>query len=666
MADKGTEKEQGGICRIIRDRYENSVQVWQHYWEGIRETRNFLDGDRYDRDPGPYNRDRRLIQIRGQEIQDTVRHVVSETTASPRSIEARAIDRIDDPDAAEIASAVVELEMSNPLKMFTDTEEEVITSARESRLGVMWMDWDPDEGPYGEILFRWQDGAHVMWDPAYHPHHLKCGWFWYSLRCDVDWIHATYKGSDWVKADRNAYLDNGKLQEGIPLLEHGHRALGRSIAYNDNKATLWFYWQKNDRTYKKRAKPDSEVALEPDERYMACEECGYRSPTQGTLIEEGKIETELPSELPGCPECAAKGMPDVPLRRVDALAETETVLAYTKGRRLTVMAPFSANKDDEPVADRSWPIPRARSFPCMIVTSYIKPGAPMGPADTDLMWDQQIASDHLRTMGLQRVFEHRNYWEMPRAGIVDSRGQRWNARDDQRNIMYRDNSLAQFGDMSVTLHQGSGIDPYFGQVFEITQQALTQYRGITDVGLTQENAAQMSGVAIAQTDRMGKITIEHFKRRISRERGRFAGVLWDYIAATYTPERVQALNIDGLDVLLKMAGTDFPNFNFVIEDSPPFTGLEKSRAEAAQAMIQFALNPQTAPFLDIYAEANSLPRSIIRKIEKRLEEQRAEAEEAMAMGMPPPGAEGMEPPDMGADAGLNGSGMEPDLEAIQG
>src|SRR6185436_12944820 len=122
---------------------------------------------------------------------------------------------------------------------------------------------------------------------------------------------------------------------------------------------------------------------------------------------------DLPESVPqGCPTCGGD------LVRIDALDVTTTSLEFARGRRLVVIPPYSYALNDETLYDGGWPIQRARSFPGLFITAYIKPGRPVGPSDTTLMWDQQIASDTLRTTALQRVLEHRNYWVLPRNGVV--------------------------------------------------------------------------------------------------------------------------------------------------------------------------------------------------------------------------------------------------------
>jgi hypothetical protein len=613
----------------VRDLYSNHIKFWNPYREARRKEAEFLEGDRYKNDHGVYNKDRRLIQIRGQETQDTIRHVVGRATEKPRTVEARPVDIDTDPDTGEVAASLVEWELSNPWKGFEDCFEEALIDSRERRIGLVWMDWDPTCGPYGEILYRFADASRFMWDPSYHPHHPKCDWLIEEKRLNVDLARETYK-APWLEPDRGMFSPAGSIQPGTPILENpgGDRIAGTASDYRDDQVTLWLAWFKNDRTKAKQKKEVDYLELKPDDRYLSCVSgCGYRSPTQGELRIKDQVREELPELVPGgCPVCSGD------LDRIDATSEAAETLAYSRGRRLTIVSPFCRRSGDEDaVYDGKWPIPTARSFPLLVLTAYAKPGFPMGPSDTTLMWDQQIASDQLRTMAIQRVFEHRNFWVLPRAGIVDHKNKRYMMRDDQSNVMYRDASV--MGPLDIQMFNGTGLDPSFPVVFGIAQQALVQYRGVADMGLTQENSKDIAASTVSQLTQMGEIPVAHYNRRKNRELSKFYGVLWDYIRATYTAERIARLRIEGTDVVANLSGDDLPNFDFAIYDTPPFVGSDRAKTDAFQALVQFATNPMTQPFLDIFAEVNELPRSVVRKIEKRLKE-------LSAMPQPPPESAG--------------------------
>lgn len=647
--------EKKSACQQVRELYERHIPFWREKREAMEILRAFLAGDRYEEDNGVLNKDIRRNQIRGQEIHDTIRHIVAQATAKPRQVEAKPIDHIEDQVAAEVAVALIQHETSNPWKDFDGVVEESLQACREHRLGITWIDWEPNCGEFGEILFSYESGSRFMWDPGFtSPHHPMCGWLIREKRVDAEKANETY-GVDWIKPDREQ-KNNAQAKSGVPLLRGG----SSMVSYDDNKATILECWYKHDKTTK--TKDNEPQELEPGKRYLSClDGCGYRSPAQDTLLGQGAIQSGLPDLIEeSCPDCGGD------LARIDAKKQIDQVLNYSSGRRLVVMAPYSPSPDDKPCFDGSWPIPEARSFPGGFFTAYPGPGNPVPMCDTDLMWDQQIASDRLRTRAVQAVMEHRSYWVLSAEGINDDKGKRFVFRDNQRNLMFKDMS-SQFGTPTVERVDGTGLDPQFSTAFGVVQQALTQFRGVSDLGITPERAKTMSGIAIKEEHQIGEIPTAHFIRRKNRELSRLYGVLWDYVRATYTPERLRRLNIDGVDFTMKLAGDDLPNYDFVIEDTADFTGLEKSLAEGSQWAVSTITNPILAPYFDLLAELNGLPASIVRKFQRRMSEigppmgGGGEIPPAAEAGMGPPGVTDESVAPQGADGG---AGIQPAAEQM--
>jgi hypothetical protein len=372
------------------------------------------------------------------------------------------------------------------------------------------------------------------------------------------------------------------------------------------------------------------------------------------LQDAGKLAGELPDQVDDCPDCQGS------LRRVDTAPSREAVGSYSQGKRLVIVAPYCQGPEDKPVYDKTWPIPRARSYPLMAITAYVEPGDPGGgQCDVDLMWDQQAAADQLDTAALQQVLEHRNFWLLPAAGINDYKNERWEGRDDQFNMMYRD--ATAMGPLDVQMLNGTGVDPNFGLVRSGIQQRLTAYRGISDVGMVSEADTSQSGVAIAQRNQIGEIPSAHFNRRKNRALSKFVGVLSDYIAAIYTPRRLTRIRADGMDIITRVWGQDLPAFDFAIEDSPDFSGLEEAKSKAFDGLINaiqqaMALGFDPLEYVELFAEVNHFPRSIVRKVGKMLQS-RAMGAGGQVPGETPPGGE----LDLSAldPSGVNGSGMAP-------
>jgi len=607
--------EKSAVQRVT-DFYNKHISSWEPYRDAMDEEERFLDGDRYEQSSDIYNRDPNDIQIRGQEIEDTVRHVSAVATSRPRSVQARPIDRDDDPDASEIAVALVEHELGNPWKGFEDEYEAAIISCRSMRLGVVWMDWEPDFGPWGEIFDSWQDPRRIMWDEAYDPHHPLCGQLLREIRMDVDQAREMYK-APWLQPDKESRGSSGQPKAGVPLLKSaGGKWPGSS--YDDDRVSIWQCWYKRDLPAGyKASKPAGSRPLKLGERYHACANgCGYRSPTEA---DQGMPLPENPDEL--CPTCAQKGEIGA-LYRVDHREQDQEAAAYAAGRKLVIIAPYNAAPGDEALYEGAWPIPTARSFPGLFLTAYLRPGRPMGKSDTTLMWDQQRASDELRTAITRQVLRHKNLYVGPRTGLVDANGARFEGRDEQGNWIFRDGTT--LGPLSFDTLNPADVDPAWGVAFQATQAALTQYRGLQDFGPDQGEAKTVSGVSLQQQISYAEIPTAHFNRRKNRALSKYYGVRWDYIRATYSGARLARLKLEGMDILAKLKGDELPNYDFVVEETPAFTGLEKTKQEAFNALMgavaqaaQLGFEPMLA--VEIFSEINGLPRSVTRKVEKLLQ-----------------------------------------------
>lgn len=638
--------------------FDDAYPWWRSKFEASDELVNFLHGDRYVDDGGQFVKDRRGVQIIGQETSDSVNHVVAMATSRERNVMGRPIDGEDDPDSSEAMVALINNELDNPAKGYNREEYMAIQAAREGRRGVVWMDKVDNFGPFGsELVWGFQPNGSVMTDPAYHPHHPLCQWAIRHKRIDYRVANRDY-GVDWLRPDHESLVTGStQWKAGIPLMQGFSDRVARECI-KDSRVTIRELWVKNDPTVKPGTEKTRTRNLKPAERFMQCQaKCGYRSSTQSQLKSQGLISRELPEMLPpatsdnpggGCP-----GM-DMPcgagLERIDAMDMTQAELMYSKGRRMIVVAPFCPGPEGNThLFDGNWPIPTLRSFPGLWVFASVKPGDNSGgPCDVDRMWHQQVASDNLMTMAVQRVFEHRDYWIVPSVGFYNANNERFEFRDDDENVIFRDDhKLGKYAPGARVEHvDGTGLDAGWGPVYQSVQGALLSFRPKADIspkpGETRDVPVGTTELQVQQSE----TTTEDFIRRLNMERGMWYGVVGDAIQATYTPERIARLNIDGTDHLIEVWGDALPNLDYVVQDSPPFTGLEKAKADAFPALMnaytqaqQMGVDPIAA--VTLFGEMANIPRSSIRKFTKLLQESQQKVEEAAMMGMGAPGGNGV-------------------------
>jgi hypothetical protein len=235
------------VCQQQRKVWERHSGYWRAEWERMRKRKEFLAGDRYKQVQDDFHKHPKLLRIIGTETYDTIRHMVGYITQRPRSLEARPIDKVDDPAKAELAASILTWDLDQPHKCFQDRVEGLLWDACGRGLGVIWLDWLPNLGPYGDRVWRRIAPERCMWDEAYEdPHEPGCTFFWESKRLPVDQIHSTYKGSDWVKPDKESLtFDRQSFRPGFPLLETGSR-VELPISSMTTRRQLWLCWYRND------------------------------------------------------------------------------------------------------------------------------------------------------------------------------------------------------------------------------------------------------------------------------------------------------------------------------------------------------------------------------------------------------------------------------------
>jgi hypothetical protein len=637
--------------------FDDAWPYWREKFEATDELHRFLLGDRYVDDNGQFNRDRRGVQIRGQEIEDTIAHVVAKATEKARSVEGRPIDSDSDPELAEAKVALITNKLADPYVGFDRELYKGTMACQQGRRAVVWMDWVPSCGPYGKVIWSNQPNGSVMWDAAYHPHHPLCQWVIRHRRPDYRQANRDF-GVTWLRPDHEALLPRtGSWRPGIPLMAgFSDRVAQQSI--KDSRTTIREVWLKNDPTIDPAKASTNENRLDPGQRYMSCaSNCGYRSQTQGALKAQGKIKRGLPESVPaatgpedmsGCPTCGGE------LTRIDAVDKTQFPLMYPKGRRLICVAPFCPNPDgQEPLWDDGWPIPTARSFPALFLFASVNPGDETGGRClVDKMWDPQVASDNLQTILIQRVFEHRDYWRMPTVGFYNVRGARFEFRDDDENLILQDMTKTRnYGPSPLEHIAGTGADPEGIPVWNMINNSLVRYRPQADIEPIYGQANDANVGTVQAQIQQAETTTADFVRRRNDELSMAYGVYDDYLSATMTPDELHRLNIDGVDVLIRAWGTSLPNYDYVVSETPEFTGIsaEKSKAWDAAMQTGIQLGPEA---LDAWAQFHNVPTTVVRSIKKLFADKQA-AQQQMT-GEPGPQGQGQ-------PAGMTPGGPGPGL-----
>ena len=196
----------------------------------------------------------------------------------------------------------------------------------------------------------------------------------------------------------------------------------------------------------------------------------------------------------------------------------------------------------------------------------------------------------------------------------------------------------------------------------MNRQKLLSTRPKADFGITEESSKDIPVGTVQTLERQAEIATEHFNRRFRRSLSKGYGVAYDYLRETMSAEQIARVRMDGSDMALAsregfagLTGDDLPDYDFWIEDSPQFSGIDKDKAQSWNQVFQLA---QQAPeFLESWGQFHNAPASVVRSMEEasqaaqqRMAQQQQQAAQ-MQGGMPPqPGGEpGLD--EMGAGLG---------------
>jgi hypothetical protein len=557
-----------------------------------RERRFALDLEHFDNkqdDEYPH------VRVVTEALTRVLRFKVGQLLGVPDNIDARPAPRESgDLDAqslaqqAQFAKWATEWEMTTPRKRFENIKRDMAWSGFAARMGAASIDFYPDLGPYGELLWRTRMGEEVMWTPGWKdPHDPTCPWLLDIERVLV----SSVKGKQGWKHTEDVLADDGNmpLSSGDPGVVEGLTSVGEASNYHGDARTPGKFctiikcWYKNDTSYK-TAEMDYEE-LPEDARHMACG-CGYTGPSQGESDEQRMLDMLDPEPYPakierGCPTCGGD------LTRIDAIMSEGPQRAWPQGR-LVIIAPFSKVT----LYDDAWPeaYKYCRSFPYWLWQSNVMPHTAIGPSETTFKWSLQILDDATMRMGYEQMARNRDITLMPRIGLEDAQGAPFNFLDNDGFAFYTND--APLGANSVQHFQGSGLNAAWSTFRNDVRATFRADEGTAD--LSVQGPKQTKDIPVGTIERMvesGNVPVDDQIRSWQNELGMAMSLQLDMIRATYTPARaIRYRGKSGLDDFMLLAGSEVPDADIVLSAMP---NLERVSVEKMQALMQWAQLPPT-------------------------------------------------------------------------
>lgn len=642
--------------RTTQERYREKLRLLAteaRAWEGIHrcvtESVEFLlDGRHYEDDDPEKPKDSTEIRWVGEEAFDRYRHEIAAVT-EPGSLTARPVDQEGDPDLAEIATKLVLSETENPAKEWEDNWEDVVGAGSAAGYGVAWLDYLPSEGPWGEILLSSDDPRNFMCDRRIKSvHSPRCRFVIRRIRLTKGEARRRAQGNGaWDKElveqlrsddgqDLGALDRMANRNDGKPWVELGKGSPVGDENEDDKEFTAYIIWERNpDDTEEERDYAD----LEAGDRYMRCKSCGYRSESQSMLQSKGKLEGDLPEELQGgCPEC-------IDSREIDKLGDMERIdgeesriemLAYPRGY-MCILAPYALPGVEDFLYEGPWPF-KLRSYPCTFLPRFRHPFKIVGPSLASITGWNQIATDMLMRLALERMVASAPAWLLPSDGLLDARGAVFEmSAENGWKAFYQGDSPP-----SVTMIGGDDTIPAaWNQTYQAARNALSAHSGRADFGLTDNQSRNIPASSVALQVRQEEIPIEHYKKRYQRQRGLLIGVLYDMMRAVYPAERLYSMFGEGADaaeIVRAMAISDMPNFNFHFDTTPDFRPQDEAQAKALELLLA---TMEARPWaVDLVAQVNKFSPSLVRKArqsfqqfqQQQMQAAQAQAQQAQAMG----------------------------------
>ena len=650
---------------------QREAEAWDSIHAGVKaKVELLIDGQHYDDgDADEYEKRSGEVRWVDESAFHRWRHEVG-TVTEAGTLTARPLDLQGDAELAEIAVRLVQSDTENPAKEFEDAWEDVVGCASAASYGVGWLDFLPNEGPWGEIIYAGDDPRNFMCDRRVKSvHNLRCRFVIRKFRLTKGEARrrvAKGDASGWdAKVVEKLRPDDGGSLATLRVMGEttqnptaSMHSKGTPLADpDDEEFTAYAIWY---RSSDETDEVPADDGLEDDMRYMRCTSCGYRSETQGRLNAHADAPQELPDSLQnGCPDCLDSTDPTHhgDMVRVDREDKTTEMLAYPDGR-LVILAPFALPGSEEYLYEGPWPF-KLRSFPCAFLPRFRHPFNIIGPSIADLVWWNLIATDVMMRLALERMVQTAPFTLFPNDGLNDARGNRFEGSNENGwQAFYEGTSMP----MVQVVGGDPGIPAAWSTIYQSARQALTGYTGLADVNIQQDQSRDIAASSLAMQVKQEEIPVAHFKRRYQRQRGLLIGVYFDMMRAVYPEERLyRLLGEDAADTVRALAASDLPNFDFFFDSTPDMRPQDEAQSRAADALANYI---ETRPwFVDVFAQVNHISPSLVRKAKQAFQQQQqamaAQQQAAAQAQAPQPGAVAPQEPTSGmVERLLSGMGSQ--------
>lgn len=602
-------------ARVVTELWEAAQLARQDLTALVKDERDFMFRlKHYKEETSPQERDQHRIRPRGRQLFSKHRHKVGQFSRTAIYLDVRPDSPESTAEDAEIAQALMESEIHDPMRHYHRVRRRVFSAALASRVGAMKLtvNYNAKGGPRVEP--RVIDWENLVWAKGFHdPDDPQCPWVIERVRARVPDVKAMggegrgkgWKNTEKVRADKAPGQKSGsQVNADQPLSQvsgSGQPTNDGEDAYDD-ATTLLMCWYTRDDSKTERTVDRTLLA---DDWHLACPACGYTEPLPGTPPN-------------ACPQCGMH------MGVVTSTAEKIEELAFPDGRLVVVATSTSdGNPKGTVLYDDKWPHPM-RGVPYFTICGYEDPFEQVGLSDVAVDRDLQCVENALT----RRVYEQ----IMRSPSIIISSDELKMPNSDQPFEITDDPiSLAIWqgqGPPAITFFQPAGMPNGWSTFYSVVNASLRGDMGTSDIGLRGTELKDVTASTAELAAKTGEIPVDDHIIQFQEREGPFLGK-WLDIKRDLMKERTAVpIPTDGGGwSWIWVRGEQLAGFHFMVTASPDWKSVDQERAQAAQIFLQLMM---TAPqYADIVAEVSGLPPSVGRKFLKRFKEQQLVQQQAM-------------------------------------
>lgn len=517
--------------------------------------------------------DPEFVQFIGRELYSKIRRQVADVMASVvNDISGEPADREVDQYTVKDAVWALKRDLMDKNKGFKVYLRRALLAASSAREWYLTVDWNPNVGPFGEVVFGAERFDKVFLCPPYQDvWDCQLPWLIRERQVSIEAARALFKDTTLLADSQGA----DDLASGMTIDERGRVTFG---AGSDSQSfgqtvTLIYCWSQFDES-KMTAK--NERTLKPEDRYYWCAQCQHAGEPVG-------VPDELPQTNGMCPYCAIELQSEVPMQLVERETLTYEQLAYKRGRRLEVIAVRSAKVMNS--GNEAWPVPEA-GFPFCKIVRYEDPLETSGLSDTKIDGPLQVISDVLMQKAYQQAFTAPNVLFFKGAtGPKAADGSPFQITNEPWQTGFVDDPMT-----SVEHFKAEPVWNALAQFWSSVQQAFRADLGVVELGQAQQNPRGTAGVTIDRLIESGSVPTDDWISQIRDWLEPFFGVVSAYQRRFWTEARwVRMKGATGAQSFKRLSGADIPGADFTLTSDRTKRMLGQ---QEAQAIIQWAQLPE--------------------------------------------------------------------------